>query len=114
MDPSQSRRRTYSSPPSNAGSDESWIPPPASAPGSSTVTSKPPSAVAQSGGHSPHRRHSALMGSRGSGRLSEERAREAKAILKDKPWLVDFWGDDGTFDSPPAADVTEMGVDHLA
>ena len=46
--------------------------------------------------------------------MSDERARAAKAILKDKPWLVDFWGDDGTFDSPPAADVTEMGVDHLA
>ena len=46
--------------------------------------------------------------------MTEERVREVKAILKDKPRWVDFWGDDGTLDSPAAADVTEMGVDHLA
>src|SRR5437588_8748934 len=114
MDPHRSRSRTYSPRPSDASSDESWILPPASAPGPSTASRKPPTPVTQSRGRSPHRRRSALTGSRGSGCLSEERAREAKAILKDKPWLVDFWGDDGTLDSPPAADVTETGVDRLA
>src|SRR5437588_5282641 len=114
MDPRRSRSRTYSLRPSDASSNESWIPPPASAPGPSTASRKPPTLVAQSRGRSPHRRRSARTGSRGSGRLSEERAREATAILKDKPWLVDFWGDNGTLDSPPAADVTEMGIDRLA
>src|SRR5437588_8543320 len=63
---------------------------------------------------SRHQRRSAVSDSGRSGPSSEEKAREAEAILKEKPWLKAFLGDDTTFDSPPPPAVTETGLARLA
>src|SRR5437588_6761603 len=63
---------------------------------------------------SRHQRRSAVSDSGRSGPSSEEKAREAEAILKEKPWLKAFLGDDATFDSPQPPAVTETGLARLA